>query len=65
LETNLVHQSGNGVLEFLGDVDQTIDIMTTVEIYSTLGTDSCLISLAVGVDFLVGVFLAMKNPGGR
>jgi len=65
VETNLVHQSGNGVLESLGDVDQAIDIMSTVKIHSTLGADSSLVSFAVGVDLILGVFLAMKNSGGR
>ena len=63
MEENLVHQSGNGVLESLGDVDQASDIMSTVEIHSTLGTDGGLVSFAVRVDFLVGMLLAMKNPG--
>jgi len=31
---------------------------------STLGTDGGLVSFAVRVDFLVGMLLAMKNPGG-
>ena len=65
LETNLVHQSGNGILESLGDVDQASDIMSTVEIHSTLGTDGGLVSFAVRVDFLVRMLLAVKNPGGR
>ena len=65
LETNLVHQSGNGILESLGDVDQASDIMSTVEIHSTLGADSSLVSLAVRVNLKLGVFLAMKNSGSR
>jgi len=65
LETNLVHQSGNGVLEALGDIDQAINIMTTVEIDNTLCTDSGLVSFAVRVDLILRMLLAVKNPGGR
>jgi len=65
METNLVHQSGNGILESLGDVDQASDIMSTVEIHSTLGTDSSLVSLAVRIDFKMRMLLTMENPGGR
>jgi len=65
LETNIVHQSGNGVRESLGDVNKAIDLMSFVEIDNTLGADSCLVGLAVRVDFLVRMLLAVKNPGGR
>jgi len=64
-ETNLGHQSENSVLEFLGDVDKAIDIMSTVEIHSALGTDSSLVRFAVGVDLKMRMLLTMKNPGGR
>ena len=65
LKTNLIHQSGNGVLEPLGDVNQATNIMTNVGIDNTLRADSSLVSLAVRVDFLVRMLLAVKNSGGR
>jgi len=64
-ETNLVHQSGNAVLESLGEVSEVSNVMAHVRVDKTLGTDSILVSLAVRVDFLVRMLLAMKNPGGR
>ena len=63
-KTNLMQQSGNGVLESLGDVDQATNIMTYVGIHDTLGTHGSLVSLTVGVDFLMRMLLAMKNPRG-
>ena len=63
LESNLVHQIGNSVLESLGDVDQATNVMTNVGIDDTLGTDSSLVSLAVGVDLILRMLLAVKNPG--
>jgi len=63
-ETNLVHQSGNRVLESLGDVDEKVDIMSSMGFDGTLGTDSSLVSLAVGIDLLVRMHRATKNPGG-
>jgi len=62
-ETNLGNQSGNGVLESLGDVSQGMEIVSPVGIHNTLGTHGSLVSLAVGVDFILRVFVAMKNPG--
>jgi len=64
LKTNLVHQSGNGVLESLGDVDQASNIMSTVKIHGALRTNRSLVSFAVRVDFKMRMLLAMKNPGG-
>ena len=64
METNLVHQSGNAVLESLGDVDQAINIMSFMKIDGALCTDSSLVSLAVRIDFLMRMLLAVKNPGG-
>jgi len=65
IETNLIHQSGNGVLESLGEGSEVSNVMAHVRIHNTLGTDSILVSLAVRVDFLVRMHLAVKNPGGR
>jgi len=65
VETNLVHQSGNAVLESLGESGQGMEIVSLVGIHNTLGTDSSLVSFAVGVDLLMRMLLAMKNPGGR
>jgi len=63
LESNLVHQSGNGVLESLGDIDEKVDVMSSMRFNGTLGTDGSLVSLAVGVDLKVRMLLAVKNPG--
>ena len=63
-KTNLMQQSGNGVLESLGDVDQATNIMTYVGIHDTLGTHGSLVSFAVRDNFLVRMHLAMKNSGG-
>ena len=65
MNTNLVHQGGNRVLESLGDVDEKVDIMSFMEIDGALGTDGGLVSLAVGVDFKVRMLLTVKNPGSR
>jgi len=65
MEANLVHQSGNGVLESLGEGGEGINIMSLVGIKSALGTDSSLVSLAERVDLILRMLLAMKNPGGR
>ena len=62
---NLVHQSGNAVLESLGESGQQGKFVPLMEFHNTLGTDGSLVSLAVRVDFLVRMHLAMKNPGGR
>ena len=62
---NLVHQSGNGVLEFVGDVDQAIEVVSFVEIDNTFSADRCLISFTEGVDLLMRMLLTVKNPGGR
>ena len=62
---NLVHQSGNGVLESLGDIDEKVDIVSSVGFDGTLGTDRCLISFTEGVDLLMRMLLTVKNPGGR
>jgi len=62
---NLVHQSGNAVLESLGEGGQQVKFVPLMEFNDTLGTDSSLVSLAVRVDFLVRMLLAVKNPGGR
>jgi len=64
LEANLVHQSGNGVFESLGEGGEGMEIVSLVGIHNTLGTDSSLVSLTVGVDFLMRMLLAMKNPRG-
>ena len=64
-KTNLGHQSGNGVRESLGDVDEATNVMTNVEIDNTLGTDGSLVSFAVRVDLKMRMLLAMKNPEGR
>jgi len=48
-KTNLVHQSGNGVLEFLGDIDEKVDIMSSMGFDGTLGTNSSQVSFAVGI----------------
>jgi len=39
--------------------------MSTVEVHSALGTDGSLVSFAVGVDLILRMPLAVKNPGGR
>jgi len=38
--------------------------MSTVEIHSALGTDGSLVSLAVSVNLVLRMPLAVKNPGG-
>ena len=58
-ETNLVHQSENGVFESLGDVDQAIDIMSFIKIDGALGTDGGQVSFAVRVDLTLRMLLAM------
>ena len=63
MEENLVHQSGNGVHESLGDIDEKVDVMSSMGFDSTLGTHRGLVSLAVGVDLKMRVLLAVKNPG--
>ena len=65
MEANLVHQSGNSVLESLGKVGEVSNVMAHVRVNNTLGTDSCLVSFAVRVDLILRVLLAVKNPGGR
>ena len=65
LKTNLIHQSGNGVLESLGGGGEGMKIVSLVGIHNTLGTDSSLISLAVGVDLKMRMLLTVKNPGSR
>jgi len=65
LEANLVHQSGNGVLESLGEGGEGINVMSLVGIKSALGTHRSLVSLAVRVDLILRMLLTMKNPGGR
>jgi len=65
VEANLVHQSGNGVLESLGDIDEKVDIVSSMGFDGTLGTDGGLVSFAVIVDLKMRMLLAMKNPGGR
>jgi len=65
LQTYLVHQSGNGVLESLGDIDEKVDVMSSMGFDSTLGTHRGLVSFAVGVDLILRVLLTTKNPGGR
>ena len=65
LKTNLIHQSGNGVLESLGEGGEGMKIVSLVGIHNTLGTDSCLVSLAVRVDLILRMLLAVKNSGGR
>jgi len=65
MEANLVNQSGNGVLESLGGGGEGMKIVSLVGIHNTLGTDSSLVSLAVRVDLILRMLLAMKNPGGR
>jgi len=47
LEANLVHQSGNGVLESLRDAQQSNKVMSLVEIDNTFSADSSLVSFAV------------------
>jgi len=64
LKTNLIHQSGNGVLESLGEGGEGINIMSLVGIKSALGTHRSLVSLAVRVDLILRMLLAMKNPRG-
>ena len=39
--------------------------MSSMGFDGTLGTDGGQVSFAVGIDFLMRVLLAMKNPGGR
>ena len=63
-EANLVHQSGNGVLESLGKVGEVSNVMTHVRVNNTLGTEGSLVSFAVRVDLKMRMLLAMKNPGG-
>jgi len=64
-KTNLVHQSGNGVLEFLGDIDEKVDIMSSMGFDGTLGTNSSQVSFAVGVNLVLRMLLALENPGCR
>jgi len=65
MESNLVNQSGYGVLETPGDIGKAIDIMSFMKIDGTLGTNSSQVSFAVGVDLKLRMPLAVKNPGRR
>ena len=47
MESNLVNQSGYGVLETPGDIGKAIDIMSFMKIDGALGTDSILVSFAI------------------